>query len=226
MFALVQNWLLRILKMFEKLGFGLTGDADKFTVSVPRRRWDISIQADLVEEIARIYGYEKLPTTLPEATGTAGELDWKHKRFVVRFVPLLKVLDYRKSSHMLWLHLKKAVEFAVTPTNLTELMWPMTVDRSALRQNMVSGMLDTVAYNVNRKNSNVAIYEIGKVFEQNGNPKEELPNEINTFAFAISGLVAEKDFQTKATVDFFYAKGILLKFPLINLKLDYVPTKT
>ena len=40
----------------------------------------------------------------------------------------------------------------------------MTVDRSALRQNMVSGMLDTVAYNVNRKNSNVAIYEIGKVF--------------------------------------------------------------
>ncbi len=50
-------------------------------------------------------------------------------------------------------------------------MWPMTVDRSALRQNMVSGMLDTIAYNVNRKNCNLAIYEIGKVFEQNGNPK-------------------------------------------------------
>ena len=53
--------------LYTSLGFGLTGDADKFTVSVPRRRWDISIQADLVEEIARIYGYEKLPTTLPEA---------------------------------------------------------------------------------------------------------------------------------------------------------------
>ena len=51
--------------VFAKLGFGVTGDAEKFTVSVPRRRWDISIQADLVEEIARIYGYEKLPTTLP-----------------------------------------------------------------------------------------------------------------------------------------------------------------
>ena len=60
--------------VFAKLGFGLTGDADRFTVSVPRRRWDISIQADLVEEIARIYGYEKLPTTLPEAAGTSGEL--------------------------------------------------------------------------------------------------------------------------------------------------------
>ena len=63
---------------------------------------------------------------------------------------------------------------------------------TALRQNMVSGMLVYCCFNVNRKNSNVAIYEIGKVFEQNGNPKEELPNEINTFAFAISGLVAEK----------------------------------
>ena len=48
----------------------------------------------------------------------------------------------------------------------------MTVDRSVLRQNMVSGILDTVAYNVARKNKDLALYEIGKVFEQTGNPKE------------------------------------------------------
>ena len=209
-----------------KLGFGLTGDADKFTVSVPRRRWDISIQADLVEEIARIYGYEKLPTTLPEAAGTAGELTEtqalrRKVRTIAEGAGLTEIISYALTTP------EKAVEFAVTPTNLTELMWPMTVDRSALRQNMVSGMLDTVAYNVNRKNSNVAIYEIGKVFEQNGNPKEELPNEINTFAFAISGLVAEKDFQTKATpVDFFYAKGIVeALFDKLEVSVDYVPTK-
>ena len=212
--------------VFSKLGFGLTGDADKFTVSVPRRRWDISIQADLVEEIARIYGYEKLPTTLPEAAGTAGELTEtqalrRKVRTIAEGAGLTEIISYALTTP------EKAVEFAVTPTNLTELMWPMTVDRSALRQNMVSGMLDTVAYNVNRKNSNVAIYEIGKVFEQNGNPKEELPNEINTFAFAISGLVAEKDFQTKATpVDFFYAKGIVeALFDKLEVSVDYVPTK-
>ena len=212
--------------VFAKLGFGLTGDADKFTVSVPRRRWDISIQADLVEEIARIYGYEKLPTTLPEAAGTAGELTEtqalrRKVRTIAEGAGLTEIISYALTTP------EKAVEFAVTPTNLTELMWPMTVDRSALRQNMVSGMLDTVAYNVNRKNSNVAIYEIGKVFEQNGNPKEELPNEINTFAFAISGLVAEKDFQTKATpVDFFYAKGIVeALFDKLEVSVDYVPTK-
>ena len=212
--------------VFAKLGFGLTGDADKFTVSVPRRRWDISIQADLVEEIARIYGYEKLPTTLPEAAGTAGELTEtqvlrRKVRTIAEGAGLTEIISYALTTP------EKAVEFAVTPSNLTELMWPMTVDRSALRQNMVSGMLDTVAYNVNRKNSNVAIYEIGKVFEQKGNPKEELPNEINTFAFAISGLVAEKDFQTKATpVDFFYAKGIVeALFDKLEVSVDYVPTK-
>ena len=212
--------------VFAKLGFGLTGDADKFTVSVPRRRWDISIQADLVEEIARIYGYEKLPTTLPEAAGTAGELTEtqalrRKVRTIAEGAGLTEIISYALTTP------EKAVEFAATPTNLTELMWPMTVDRSALRQNLVSGLLDTVAYNVNRKNSNVAIYEIGKVFEQNGNPKEELPNEINTFAFAISGLVAEKDFQTKATpVDFFYAKGIVeALFDKLEVSVDYVPTK-
>ena len=212
--------------VFAKLGFGLSGDAEKFTVSVPRRRWDIAIQADLVEEIARIYGYEKLPTTLPEAAGTAGELTKTQAlrrkiRTIAEGAGLTEIISYALTTP------EKAVEFAVTPTNLTELMWPMTVDRSALRQNMVSGMLDTVAYNVNRKNSNVAIYEIGKVFEQKGNPKEDLPNEINTFAFAISGLVAEKDFQTQATpVDFFYAKGIVeALFDKLEVSVDYVPTK-
>ena len=55
--------------VFRRLGFGLSGNAESFTVSVPRRRWDITIEADLFEEIARIYGYDKLPATLPKMTG-------------------------------------------------------------------------------------------------------------------------------------------------------------
>ena len=102
----------------------------------------------------------------------------------------------------------------------------MTVDRSVLRQNMVSGILDTVAYNVARKNKDLALYEIGKVFEQTCNPKEDLPNEINSFAFALTGLVAEKDFQTAAVpVDFFYAKGILeALFARLGLEATYTAT--
>ncbi|MGV3027360.1 phenylalanine--tRNA ligase subunit beta [Streptococcus hyovaginalis] len=195
--------------VFAKLGFGLSGSAESFTVAVPRRRWDISIQADLVEEIARIYGYDNLPTTLPEAAGTAGELTSTQKlrrkvRTIAEGSGLTEVISYALTTP------EKAVAFNSTPSQLTELMWPMTQERSVLRQNMTAGLLDIVAYNVARKNKNIALYEIGKVFEQTGNPKEDLPNEINTFAMVLTGLVTEKDFQTAATpVDFFYAKGIV-----------------
>ena len=212
--------------VFRRLGFGLTGNAEEFTVSVPRRRWDIHIEADLYEEIARIYGYDKLPATLPKDDGTAGELTETQKlrrkvRTVAEGAGLTEVITYALTTP------EKAVQFSTNPSNLTELMWPMTVDRSVLRQNMVAGILDTVAYNVARKNKDLALYEIGKVFEQKGNPQEELPTEINSFAFALTGLVTEKDFQTSAIpVDFFYAKGILeALFDRLGLNVEYTATQ-
>ena len=213
-------------EVFAKLGFGLEGTAESFTVSVPRRRWDIHIQADLVEEIARIYGYDKLPTTLPEAGATAGELTSSQAlrrkvRTLAEGSGLSEIISYALTTP------EKALEFTMEPTKLTELMWPMTVERSALRQNILSGMLDTVAYNVNRKNSNLAIYEIGKIFHQTGDVQTDLPQEVETFAFALTGLVAEKDFQTKAVpVDFFYAKGIVEALAdKLNLSFDFVAEK-
>ena len=209
--------------VFRRLGFGKHGNAEQFTVSVPRRRWDISIEADLYEEIARIYGYDKLPASLPKDDGTAGELTATQQlrrqvRTLAEGAGLTEIITYALTTP------EKAVEFTLNPSNLTELMWPMTVERSVLRQNMVSGILDSLAYNVARKNKNLALYEIGKVFEQTGNPKEELPNEINSFAFALTGLVNEKDFQTKpVAVDFFYAKGVVeALFTKLGLTAKYV----
>ena len=215
-----------IEEVFAKLGFGLEGTAETFSVSVPRRRWDIHIQADLVEEIARIYGYDQLPTTLPEAGATAGELTSSQAlrrkvRTLAEGSGLSEIISYALTTP------EKALEFTMEPTKLTELMWPMTVERSALRQNILSGMLDTVAYNVNRKNSNLAIYEIGKIFRQTGDVQTDLPQEVETFSFALTGLVAEKDFQTKAVpVDFFYAKGIVEALAdKLNLSFDFVAEK-
>ena len=209
--------------VFRRLGFGLSGNDEQFTVSVPRRRWDISIEADLYEEIARIYGYDKLPASLPKGDGTAGELTATQQlrrqvRTLAEGAGLTEIITYALTTP------EKAVEFTLNPSNLTELMWPMTVERSVLRQNMVSGILDSLAYNVARKNKNLALYEIGKVFEQTGNPKEDLPNEINSFAFALTGLVNEKDFQTKpVAVDFFYAKGVVeALFAKLGLTAEYV----
>lgn len=212
--------------VFRRLGFGLTGNAEKFTVSVPPRCWDIHIEADLYEEIARIYGYDRLPATLPKDDGTAGELTETQKlrrkvRTVAEGAGLTEVISYALTTP------EKAMQFSMKPSNLTELMWPMTVERSVLRQNMVAGILDTVAYNIARKNKDLALYEIGKVFEQAGNPTAELPTEINSFAFALTGLVAEKDFQTSAVpVDFFYAKGVLeALFDRLGLKVEYTVTQ-
>lgn len=211
-----------IVDVFRRLGFGLSGSVEQFTVSVPRRRWDISIEADLYEEIARIYGYDKLPASLPKDDGTAGELTATQQlrrqvRTLAEGAGLTEIITYALTTP------EKAVEFTLNPSNLTELMWPMTVERSVLRQNMVSGILDSLAYNVARKNKNLALYEIGKIFEQTGNPKEDLPNEINSFAFALTGLVNEKDFQTKpVAVDFFYAKGVVeALFAKLGLTAEY-----
>lgn len=215
-----------IENVFRRLDFGLTGNAEKFTVSVPPRRWDIHIEADLYEEIARIYGYDRLPATLPKDDGTAGELTETQKlrrkvRTIAEGAGLTEVISYALTTP------EKAMQFSMKPSNLTELMWPMTVERSVLRQNMVAGILDTVAYNIARKNKDLALYEIGKVFEQAGNPKAELPTEINSFAFALTGLVSEKDFQTSAVpVDFFYAKGVLeALFDRLGLKVEYTVTQ-
>lgn len=212
--------------VFAALDFGLSGSAEQFTVAVPRRRWDISIQADLVEEIARIYGYDKLPTKLPDASGTVGALTRKQQlrrkvKTVAEGAGLTEVISYALTRP------EKAIAFNQNPSQLTELMWPMTVERSTLRQNMISGILEIVSYNVARQNKNLALYEIGHVFEQWGNPKEDLPNEVNTFAMALSGLIVDKDFQTEAKpVDFFYAKGIIETiFAQLNLRVTYVAEK-
>lgn len=213
--------------IFARLGFDLSGNAEYFTVAVPRRRWDISIEADLVEEIARIYGYDNLPTTLPNSAGTAGELTKNQKlrrkvRAIAEGAGLTEVITYALTTP------EKALAFTPQPSNLTELMWPMTIERSVLRQSMISGLLDTVSYNVARQNKNLALYEIGKVFEQKDDSKANLPTELDTFAFALTGLVEETDFQTPArAVDFYQAKGILdLLFDKLGLSVTYIPTKT
>ncbi|TWT12295.1 phenylalanine--tRNA ligase subunit beta [Streptococcus sp. sy004] len=216
-----------IVAIFSQLDFDFTANNEKeFTVSVPKRRWDISIPADLVEEIARIYGYDKLPTKLPETDGTIGELTQMQKlrrqvQTVAEGLGLSEIITYSLTTP------EKAISFTPQPSQLTELMWPMTTERSALRQNMIAGMLETLAYNVARKNTNLSLYELGRVFEQTGHVKEELPTELEHFALALTGLVQDKDFQTQAVpVDFFYAKGMIEALAeKLNLTFDFVASQ-
>ncbi|MBF0805462.1 phenylalanine--tRNA ligase subunit beta [Streptococcus sp. WM07] len=206
--------------VFRRLGFGLSGDATAFQVSVPKRRWDITIPADLNEEIARIYGYDRLPSSLPGGQGTAGELTTmqalrRKVQDTMEGAGLTEVITYTLTTP------EKAQLFRQNPSALIQLMWPMSVERSVLRQSMVSSLLETLQYNQARRQPNLAIYEIGKIFKQIEG--QQLPQEDTVLALALTGSLTEKDFQTQPqAVDFFTAKGMLeLLFDRLGLEVTY-----
>nr|MBC9709619.1 phenylalanine--tRNA ligase subunit beta [Enterococcus sp.] len=105
---------------------------------------------------------------------------------------------------------EKSRQFVINESNITRLDWPMSEERSVLRMNLISGLLDDISYNTARKNTEIALYEIGRVFFQENDPRAHLPQEVKHAAIAISGVWEEKDWQTKAqNVDFFTIKGLL-----------------
>ncbi|WP_461216137.1 phenylalanine--tRNA ligase subunit beta [Lactococcus cremoris] len=209
-----------VKKIFVQLGFGVEVEGEKFTCEIPSRRWDIHIEADLVEEVARIYGYDNLPSTLP-LSQNAGELtDMQKFRRTVRTglesSGLNEVIGYSLVTP------EKATEF-VGELETTSLMMPMTEDRQTLRANMIPGLLDIVNYNQNRKNADVAIYEIGNIFLPNAD--DIRPTEVPNLAFAISGNVVDKSDNGQAVpVDFYYAKGIVENLLETYEEVEFVPT--
>lgn len=194
--------------IFHQLGFGLTMDGETFTCEIPSRRWDIAIEADLIEEIARIYGYDRLPVTLPAGNEAGSLTDIQRFRRKMRgkleAAGLSEIIGYSLMSP------EKALEFVADKTfPTTSLMLPMTEDRQTLRVNMIPGLLDTIAYNQNRKNADVSIYEIGNIFLPSADGSAR-PQELQNIAFAISGNVTDKTYEAKPVpVDFYYVKGIV-----------------
>lgn len=196
-------------QVFEALAFPYLEEAGTYTVSVPPRRWDIHIPADLLEEVARIYGYDKLPTTLPSgetvaASLTADQAKTRALRSTLEGSGLTEAISYALSTE------EKSASFTWEESELTRLDWPMTEERSVLRLNLVAGLLDDVAYNLSRKNQDLAFYEIGRVFLQDKEPKHNLPQEEKHLALAVTGSLTQKDWQTTGEkADFFTIKGML-----------------
>ena len=179
-------------EIFTALGFTFERNETSYQVNVPPRRWDISIEADLIEEVARIYGYNQLPSTLPSGETVAGSLTPEQKalrkiRTLLEGDGLNEAISYALTTE------GKSKQFTFKDSIVTRLDWPMTEDRSVLRMNLISGLLDDVQYNVARRNTQIALYEVGRVFYQNENPKKNLPLEENHIAFALSGQWQTKD---------------------------------
>ncbi|MDR1567746.1 MAG: phenylalanine--tRNA ligase subunit beta [Streptococcaceae bacterium] len=211
-----------VISIFERLGFGVETIGEDILVNVAPRRWDITIEADLVEEVARLYGYDKLPETLPVGQTLIGELTPK-QRLTRRSRKLLEGAGLSETISYALLPPDKAALFTLEPTQTTALNFPMSLERSVLRQSIVTEMLTNVSYNQARKNKNVAFYEIGKIFEQHADTISTLPTERTHVAIALSGNRLEKDFQTVSVAyDFADLKGIVeLYFQALNLVVTF-----
>ncbi|MEC2054658.1 phenylalanine--tRNA ligase subunit beta [Peribacillus psychrosaccharolyticus] len=193
--------------IFTRLQFGVELDNETFIVTVPTRRGDITIEADLVEEAARLYGYDNIPATLPIGETAPGRLtDYQLKRRKTRSVlegaGLNQAITYSLTSK------EKAAQFAIENRESITLAMPMSEERSQLRLSIVPQLLEVLKYNNARSIDSLALYEIGAVFlKQDG---EELPEEREHIAAAMTGLWESHLWQgEKKPVDFFVAKGIL-----------------
>lgn len=194
-----------VQQIFDQLQFELSGDANEFTVSVPERRWDILIQADLVEEIARIYGYDKIPSRLPAVNAqNMGLTDWQ-------------AFKRRTNNQMLAEGFNQVIAYSLIGDNQTVLEmanakpvaldFPMSDDRRFMRTNLLSALLEIVQYNVARKTSDVAIFESGRVFKW---ADADLPVDETHLAAVWTGNAQAKTWSHQAkAVDFYDMKGVV-----------------
>lgn len=213
--------LKEVEDIFAQLQFKTEVKDETFYVTVPLRRWDIFLDADLIEEVARIYGYDKIPTTLPSGETTMGSLTQSQKltrelRHSLNGAGLMEAISYALTTE------KKATQFTFNEENkkVTSLMWPMSMERSVLRLNLISGLLDDINYNVARNNENIAFYEIGRIFQQENDPAHDLPEEKVHLAIALCGEFPEETWETKGQkVDFYTLKGLMERiFNLYGIK--------
>ncbi len=185
----------------------------QFHVRVPTRRGDIVRDVDLIEEVARLHGYDRIPTTLMSGETTPGSLTKSQRvrrtlRSLLTDSGLHEVVSYSLGAP------RHAEEYpgpfaAARPIALS---MPMSEDRSLLRTSLVPHLLDTAAYNRNRHSEGLAIFEIGSVFITAEETLRRLPEERQMLAILLSGNRRETNWaEPTAPYDFYDLKGIAEK---------------
>ena len=166
--TLAENEIVAIL---ERLGFNLLPEAvGEFTVHVPSWRLDIEREIDLIEEIARLHGYNNFANTLPAYAGAVVETPTAPKDRKLRSTCL--ALGYNEAVSLSFISHEDAKEFS--PALAMELENPQSEEASVMRTSIVPGMLNMVGYNLNRGNDNVRLFEMGEIWEASGQKAAEL----------------------------------------------------
>jgi phenylalanyl-tRNA synthetase beta chain len=200
-----------------RLGFVLgRRSKQRLAVTVPPWRPDVSIEDDLVEEVLRIYGYDRLSSRLPPGRRAGGHLEplrVVEERLSDGAVAagLLETMSApfvdRQSDEGAYAAWLAAAGSAPAPVSLAN---PLDATRRDLRATLLPGLLDAVARNVHRGQRDVALFEVGRVFDRAGDPEEPASFESRRFAFALAG-EARPHWSASgaaARADFFDAKGL------------------
>ena len=173
-------------------------------IVAPTFRQDIHCTADVAEEVARFYGYDKIPTTLPNGEATTGKLPFKLRieqvaRDIAEYCGFSEGMTYSFESPRVFDKLRIPADSdlrkVITISN------PLGEDYSIMRTTTLNGMLTSLATNYNRRNKNVRLYEIGKVYLPKSLPLTELPEERVHFTLGMYG-----------DGDFFDMKGVCEEF--------------
>jgi phenylalanyl-tRNA synthetase beta chain len=210
-----------IASLLEKLEFKCKVTKDKIQVTAPDHRMDISEGviglADVIEEVARGYGYDNIPTTtmadaLPPQVGNPVHEWEEHLRDLLIALGLQEVVSYRMTS------IEKESR-VVKHNEYVHLANPIAPEKSVLRRSLTASVLDVLEKNIRLRDS-FAMFEIGSIFEPN---KNDLPNEPRKLAIAMTGLRKENAWDVKdtSTFDFYDLKG-RLELLLSGLRLTNI----
>ena len=198
-----------IVAILEGLSFTVEVTGENLVVKVPTRRPDISIKQDLVEEVIRIYGYDNLASTLPKFSKTTkGGLTYS-QRMVRDLRAVYSSLGFNDTINYSLVSEEEATQYTLEDHHKVRLLMPMTETHSTLRQSLVPGLLNTVQYNVARKQKDLKLLEIGRVFFGSGDDNIQ-PKETLYLSAALTGEErATKWLKESSSLDFFAAKGYL-----------------
>lgn len=165
-----------IINLFERLGFKVEKNGAKMIVYVPTRRLDISIKEDLIEEVGRIYGVDNIQGRLKEMPIKKGSYDRTTREIRNKMINLglNETLTYSLVSE------KEANMFTMKNNDIIKILAPLTEERNALRQSLITSLLKTYEYNVARDNKDICLFEIAKTFYIDTNSKTAKANENNS----------------------------------------------
>ncbi|MGA2966536.1 MAG: phenylalanine--tRNA ligase subunit beta [Terriglobales bacterium] len=210
---------LEISRILTRLGFTmLPGGEDNYLVHIPSWRLDVEREIDIIEEIARLHGYDKFRNTLPPYSGEVRDLPDAQKD--ARLRSTLLALGYNETISLTFISKDDARRFSAAAA--LDLANPLSDEASVMRTSMVPSMLNMLAYNLNRGSDNVRLFEAGKVFEAPG--ANSMPLELKRISLGATGsAVAAGVHQPARPLTFFDLKGDVetLLAPFGNWTLYY-----